>query len=232
MDGKITIAIDGFAGCGKSTTAKRVAEALGYVYIDTGAMYRAVTLYALEHGLDPGDAAALTAALPDIELTFEPNPDTGRLEIRLNGRWVENEIRTPRVAEHVSTVSAIKAVRNFLVDQQRRIGAGGGVVMDGRDIGTVVFPNAELKVFITSDIDVRAQRRLDELALKGETATLASVRENLLARDHQDSTRTESPLRRADDARDLDTSYLTIAQQTDQVLAWARAVLERHPARA
>jgi cytidylate kinase len=232
MDGKITIAIDGFAGCGKSTTAKRVAQALGYVYIDTGAMYRAVTLHALEHGIHPGDGAALTAALPGIHLTFDVNPATGQLEIRLNGRWVEHEIRTPRVAEHVSAVSAVKAVRTFLVDQQRQIGAGGGVVMDGRDIGTVVFPNAELKVFITSSIDVRARRRLDELTLKGETATLESVRDNLLARDHQDSTRAESPLRRAADARDLDTSDLTIAQQTDQVLAWARALLERHPAQA
>ena len=213
---KITIAIDGYSSTGKSTMAKALARAIGYAYIDTGAMYRAVTLYCLDNGLFDGDRvdeAELERCLNDIHITFKPN-DEGRSETWLNGTNVESEIRSMRVSDKVSIIAAIGFVRRDMVRQQQAMGRDKGIVMDGRDIGTVVFPDAELKVFVTADPMVRAQRRYDELRAKGDTTTtLDEVLHNVTERDRIDTTRAESPLRQADDAVVLDNSNMTIPEQ-------------------
>ncbi|MDE6316973.1 MAG: (d)CMP kinase [Muribaculaceae bacterium] len=220
-DKKIIIAIDGFSSSGKSTMAKELARQIGYRYIDSGAMYRAVTLYALEHGMIGADgrvdAEALTAALDNIDIDFKPSAD-GQHTL-LNGRDVEKEIRSLRVSSSVSPVAVIPAVRHALVAKQQAFGNGKGIVMDGRDIGTTVFPDAELKIYVNAPAETRAQRRWLELREKGDTeTTYEQVLENVMSRDHIDMTREESPLRRADDAVDLDNSDMTIAQQNEWLL--------------
>jgi len=219
---KLTIAIDGYSSCGKSTLAKALAEKLDYIFIDTGAMYRGVTLYALKNGFIDEDGVAvddLVSALDDISLTFELNTDLGGKPIlHLNGINVEHEIRIPKVAAHVSNVAAIKNVRLKLVEEQRKLGKKGGVVMDGRDIGSVVFPKAELKLFITAEPAIRAQRRYDELINNGIHTSLEEVAKNLAERDHIDSTRIESPLIQTEDAIVIDNSNLTPDEQLAQVL--------------
>lgn len=216
---KIVVAIDGYSSCGKSTFAKTIARRLGYVFIDTGAMYRAVTLYALEHGaIRSGivDEEAVVGLLDDIRIDFRFNPERGASDIYVNGERVEGRIRTIEVSNCVSRVSSIRAVREKLVRMQQQMGRNRGVVMDGRDIGTVVFPDAELKIFMTADPEVRARRRYEELQAKGDTVTLEQVLENVRSRDQADSGRALSPLRRADDALVLDNSRMNVEQQ----MAW------------
>lgn len=224
---RIIIALDGNSSCGKSTYAKRIAEQLGYSYVDTGAMYRAVTLAAMEKGLfDHSDTPAHEAVekiLDEIRLELKYNPLRQRTEIYLNGRMVEDEIRGMGVSGHVSHIAAISAVRRKMVDYQRRLGENKGVVMDGRDIGTVVYPDAELKIFLTASPEVRAMRRYKELMEKGMPTTLEEVRQNLEKRDHIDSTRADSPLKKADDAIVLDNSHMTVNDQME----WFRDVYER-----
>lgn len=222
---KIVIAVDGYSACGKSTTARQVASALGYRYIDTGAMYRAVTLYFLEHHVALTNPKEVARALSQVNITFKVNSKSAS-ETFLNGLNVEREIREMRVSEMVSQVSAIGQVRAGLVEQQRRMGREKAVVLDGRDIGTVVFPDAELKVFMTADILVRAFRRQKELLERGQLVDLDDVIENLLQRDKIDTTRAESPLRKADDAIVIDTTNITIDEQVDEVirLAMSKAV--------
>ena len=214
---KITIAIDGHSSCGKSTMAKDLAREIGYVYVDTGAMYRSVTLYALRKGLFEDDGSVKTEALeqemPNIHITFQFNPETGRPDTYLNGEYVEKEIRSLEVSSHVSPIAAIGFVRRALVAQQQQMGKDKGVVMDGRDIGTVVFPDAELKVFVTASAQVRAQRRYDELKAKGMPADFDDILKNVQERDYIDSHREESPLRQAEDAILLDNSDMTIPEQ-------------------
>ncbi|MBR2151406.1 MAG: (d)CMP kinase [Prevotella sp.] len=213
---KITIAIDGHSSCGKSTMAKDLAREVGYVYVDTGAMYRSVTLYALRNGLftaDGIDEAGLRKQMADIHISFKFNAETGRPDTYLNGELVEQEIRTMEVSNHVSPIAALGFVREAMVAQQQEMGLGGGVVMDGRDIGTVVFPNAELKIFVTASAEVRAQRRFDELKGKGMDADYDEILKNVQERDFIDSHREVSPLRKADDAIELDNSNMTIAEQ-------------------
>ena len=214
---KITIAIDGFSSCGKSTMAKDLAKEIGYIYVDTGAMYRSVTLYALRHNLFNADGTIreeeLQAQMKDINISFKINKETGRPDTYLNGENVENEIRTMEVSSHVSPIATLTFVRKALVEQQQRMGAKKGIVMDGRDIGTVVFPNAELKIFVTASAEVRAQRRYDELKAKGMEADFVDILKNVQERDYIDSHRETSPLRKADDALELDNSQLTIAEQ-------------------
>lgn len=214
---KITIAIDGHSSCGKSTMAKDLAREVGYVYVDTGAMYRSVTLYALRHGFFGSDGSidttALEHAMPQINISFVFNEATGRPDTYLNGECVESEIRTLEVSSHVSLVAALAFVRRAMVAQQQAMGCNKGVVMDGRDIGTTVFPDAELKVFVTASAEVRAMRRYKELQEKGMPANLDDIRRNVEERDRIDSTREVSPLRRADDALLLDNSHLTIEEQ-------------------
>ncbi|MBC6988150.1 MULTISPECIES: (d)CMP kinase [Hymenobacter] len=222
---QIVIAIDGYSSCGKSTTAKAVAAELGYAYIDTGAMYRAVTLYLLERQIAFDDLPRIEQALHDIHISFKRNRRTGRNELCLDGEIREDEIRQMRISNSVSEVSVIPAVRHALVRQQQRMGRKRGVVMDGRDIGTTVFPDAEVKVFMTADVLTRARRRQEELALNGESVELDDIVENLRKRDHIDSTRAESPLRRAADAVLLDTTHITIDEQVDFVLERVSAVL-------
>ena len=221
MKRKIIIAIDGYSSTGKSTMAKTLARAIGYAYIDTGAMYRAVTLYALEHDMFSGDSvdlAALEAALPQVKITFKAGAE-GRNETYLNGRNVEAEIRSMRVSDKVSIIAAIGFVRRDMVRQQQAMGVEKGIVMDGRDIGTVVFPQAEMKVFVTASAQVRAQRRYDELKAKGDTSvTFDEVLHNVTERDRIDTTRKESPLRQADDALVLDNSHMTIDEQNRWLL--------------
>lgn len=212
---KIVIAIDGYSSCGKSTMAKDLARKIGYTYIDTGAMYRAVTCYALQHGLFSDgkiDEKALSQAIDDIHICFCRNA-AGQVETCLNGKSVEKEIRGMDVSNHVSQVAALGFVRKAMVRQQQEMGKEKGVVLDGRDIGSVVFPDAELKVFVTASVEVRAKRRLDELLAKGENATLEEVKKNIQMRDYIDSTREESPLRKVDDAVVLDNSDMTIEEQ-------------------
>lgn len=221
---KIIIAIDGFSGCGKSTTAKRVAKALNYIYIDTGAMYRAVTLYFHRHGVDTSNEPAVQTALQNIEIHFEYDDATQKNTTILNKEVVEDEIRQMHISELVSKVSAIPAVREAMVAQQRQMGTLKGIVMDGRDIGTNVFPNAELKVFMQADVQIRAKRRQKELQAKGEEVTLQDIADNLSQRDHLDSTRTQNPLRRAEDARLIDTTHLSIEQQSQQIVDWAQTI--------
>lgn len=228
MEKKIIIAIDGHSSSGKSTMAKDLAKAIGYTYIDTGAMYRAVTLYALRHQLFEGeqiDEAALQAALPDLEIAFRLNSETGRPETYLNGENVEQEIRGMEVANHVSPVAALGFVRKALVAKQQEMGKAKGIVMDGRDIGTVVFPEAELKLFVTASPEVRAQRRVDELKAKGMPASYEEVLANVKKRDLIDSTRVESPLRQAPDAVVLDNSQMSLAEQKQWILAQYRRVV-------
>ena len=214
---KITIAIDGHSSCGKSTMAKELARKLGYIYVDTGAMYRTVTLYAMRNGLfdEQGEVKVddLKAAMPDIEVSFKVNAETGRPDACLNGEVVEKVIRSIEVSNHVSKIAAIPFVREAMVDQQRRMGAEKGIVMDGRDIGTTVFPDAELKIFVTASSKVRAQRRYDELQQKGMPADYDEILRNVEERDYIDSHREVSPLRQADDAILLDNSEMTIPEQ-------------------
>lgn len=223
---KIIIAIDGHSSCGKSTLAKQMAQKLEYVYVDSGAMYRAVTLYAIQNNYIKNgapDTEALIAALPLINLSFELNADK-LPEILLNGVNVEKEIRSMEVSGMVSPVSTISAVRRFLVIQQRAIATQKGVVMDGRDIGTVVFPNAELKIFLTASAEVRAQRRFDELIEKGTPASYADVLANLQERDFIDSNRDDSPLKQADDAILLDNSNLTRQEQFETAMQMVKSI--------
>ncbi|MDR1783157.1 MAG: (d)CMP kinase [Dysgonamonadaceae bacterium] len=218
---KIIVAIDGYSSCGKSTLAKDLAKTVKYNYIDSGAMYRAVTLYCLENGLVVGgkiDEASLKDEIDDIKITFALNETTGRSDTFLNGRNVEKEIRGMTVANLVSPVAAIGFVRAALVRLQRETGKEKGIVMDGRDIGTVVFPDAELKIFVTARPEIRAQRRLSEIESKGGTATFEEVMQNLATRDRIDSTRKDSPLRQAADAIVLDNSDMTIEEQNLWIL--------------
>lgn len=214
---KITIAIDGFSSCGKSTMAKDLARELGYVYVDTGAMYRCVTLYALRHGLFRTDGTInlpqLEAEIPNINISFKLNKETGRPDTYLNNENVESEIRTMEVSSHVSPIAAVTFVRAALVAQQQKMGEDKGIVMDGRDVGTVVFPNAELKIFVTASAEVRAQRRYDELKAKGMEADFEEILDNVKQRDYIDSHREVSPMRKADDAIELDNSHISIAEQ-------------------
>ncbi|MDE5684612.1 MAG: (d)CMP kinase [Muribaculaceae bacterium] len=212
----IIIAIDGYSSSGKSTMARRLAAEIGYRYIDSGAMYRAVTLYALDNGMIDAqgqpDAAAIIAALPEIDIDFAVQPD-GSQRTTLNGKDVEDEIRRLRVSEAVSPVAAIPEVRHALVAKQKALGAAKGIVMDGRDIGTVVFPQAELKIFVDASAETRAMRRFKEMMEKGAQVNYEEILANVVHRDKIDTTRTESPLRRADDAISLDNSAMTLDQQ-------------------
>jgi cytidylate kinase len=223
---KITIAIDGHSSCGKSTMAKNLARELGYVYIDTGAMYRSVTLYAMQNGLiDAGhniDTEALKKAMPDIHISFRFNHTTGRPDTYLNGKCVENEIRTMEVSNNVSPIATLGFVREAMVNQQRLMGKEGGVILDGRDIGTVVFPDAELKIFVTASDEIRAQRRYDELTAKGEKVEYEEILKNVRERDYIDSHREIAPLTQAADAIVLDNSNLTIAEQQEWLLKLTR----------
>lgn len=221
MSNKIIIAIDGYSSCGKSTLAKALATKLEYVFIDTGAMYRSIALYFLRNNIAFDDQAAIINALQNIKLHFEFNADTQKSDIYLNGENVESLIREMGVSSKVSEVAAIAAVRDFAVVQQQAMGAHKGIVMDGRDIGTVVFPQAELKLFVTADPLIRANRRLKELQAVDPTITLEVVSENLQHRDLIDSTRAHSPLRQADDALILDNSHITKQQQFEIALKWA-----------
>jgi cytidylate kinase len=224
----ITIAVDGCSATGKSTTAKAVAARLGYVFIDSGAMYRAVALYCLENGIRiAADNPALEAALDRIQLDFKLNHETGRRDMYLNGENVEQEIRSLRVSEVVSEIAAISSIRRKLVAMQREMGRQGGVVMDGRDIGTVVFPQAELKIFLTASMEVRVVRRMNELARKGKPATADEVRENIMHRDRVDSTREDSPLRKADDAFEIDTTHHSIDSQVAIVVEMAHDIIHQ-----
>ncbi len=219
---KITIAIDGHSSCGKSTMAKDLARKVGYIYVDTGAMYRSVTLYALRNGLFNDDDSIKTNELEqqmdNIHITFQLNEETGRPDTYLNGECVEQEIRSLEVSNHVSPIAALGFVREAMVAQQQLMGQGGGVVMDGRDIGTVVFPNAELKVFVTASAEVRAQRRFKELQEKGMPADFDDILKNVVERDYIDSHREVSPLRQADDALLLDNSNMTIPEQNEWLM--------------
>ena len=215
---KITVAIDGYSSCGKSTLAKDIAHRLDYIYIDTGAMYRAVTLYCLKSNLitaDGKEVYKIEEFLDDININFQCDPVSKKCEVFLNGEKVENEIRSMTVANNVSLVSSIKEVREKLVSIQRELGKAKGVVMDGRDIGSVVFPDAELKLFVTADAEVRAKRRYNELRGKGDKVSLEEIKHNLEQRDHIDSNRKESPLVQAEDAIIIDTTDLTRAIQAD-----------------
>lgn len=215
---KIIIAIDGFSSCGKSTFAKSIAARLGYIFIDTGAMYRAVTLYALEHGAirsGIADEERIVALLPEIAITFRFNPQRGASDIYVNGDLVEGKIRTIEVSNCVSAVSSIREVREKLVAMQQQMGERRGVVMDGRDIGTVVFPDAELKIYMTADPRVRAERRYAELRAKGDEVSFDEVLDNVISRDKADMSRAISPLRKADDAVVLDNSRMTVGEQME-----------------
>lgn len=218
---KITIAIDGHSSCGKSTMAKDLARRIGYVYIDTGAMYRAVTLFAMRHNLIANgqvDAAKLQEEMGNIHISLRLNPETQRPDTYLNGECVEREIRTMEVSRHVSLIAALPFVRSAMVEMQREMGKEKGVVMDGRDIGTVVFPHAELKIFVTASAEVRAQRRYDELTAQGEKCNYEEILENVKERDHIDSTRETSPLRQAEDAIVLDNTHMTIPEQENWLM--------------
>jgi cytidylate kinase len=223
---KINIAIDGHSSCGKGTLAKNLAKELGYLFIDSGAMYRAVTLYILNEGLGLEEVEQDPAVLGNIKIMFEFDPVRSYYETFLNGVNVENEIRSMRVSKFVSPVSTLKVVRDFLVTQQQNIGKDKGVVMDGRDIGTVVFPDAELKIFMTASAEIRAKRRYEELEKKGVHVNYQEVLHNIKERDHMDSTREESPLAKAEDAITLDNSSMTKDEQARLSLSWARGVIK------
>lgn len=219
---KITIAIDGFSSCGKSTMAKDLAKKIGYVYVDTGAMYRSVTLFAMQNNLFSKDGSVKTTELEkrmkDIQISFVFNNETGRPDTYLNGELVEKEIRTLEVSSHVSNIATIPFVREAMVAQQQRMGKDKGLVMDGRDIGTTVFPEAELKIFVTASPEVRAKRRFDELNEKGMPADFDDIFENVKERDYIDSHREVSPLRKANDAIELDNSNMTIGEQSEWLM--------------
>lgn len=218
---KITIAIDGFSSCGKSTMAKDLAREIGYIYIDSGAMYRAVTLYCIENGFVDGkeiNTDKLREAMKDIRISFQLNAETGRPDTYLNGVNVESKIRTMEVSSLVSPVATLDFVREAMVAQQQAMGKEKGIVMDGRDIGTTVFPDAELKIFVTASAEVRAQRRYDELKAKGQEASYEEILANVKERDFIDQNRKVSPLRKADDAILLDNSNLTIAEQKEWLM--------------
>ena len=220
MTKRITIAIDGHSSCGKSTMAKDLARRVGYIYVDTGAMYRSVTLYALRHDLFREDGTILTDELEEAlkDILIEQKLVDGKTTTFLNGENVELEIRSLEVSNHVSPIAALPFVRTALVAQQQRMGQEGGIVMDGRDIGTVVFPNAELKIFVTASAEVRAQRRYDELKEKGMPADYDDILKNVQERDYIDSHREVSPLRQADDALLLDNSHMTIPEQNEWLM--------------
>ncbi len=218
---KIIITIDGWSSCGKSTLAKQMARTLGYVYVDSGAMYRAITLYFLRNHIDWTDEAQVAEALDDIALEFVYNPKAEASEMHLNGENVEYVIRDLVIAEKVSEVAAIKAVRKYAVTQQHKMGSRRGIVMDGRDIGTVVFPDAELKIFMTADNAVRVERRFRELYEKNPAITIEEVKNNLEMRDYIDSNREVSPLRKADDAIILDNTNITPEEQFKKAMRWA-----------
>jgi cytidylate kinase len=223
----LVIAIDGHSSCGKSSFAKTIAKELGYLYIDSGAMYRAVTLFALRKGfVENGkvDAVALEQALPSLKIDFRFNANTSVYETFLDGENIEKTIRSMEVSENVSEVSTIKAVRTRLVAMQRKLGENKGIVMDGRDIGTTVFPNAEIKIFMTASLEVRAERRYKELETKGMNVSLQDIMENLSQRDYTDQNRTESPLRKAHDALVLDNSNMTPEQQME----WFKKIIEKY----
>lgn len=226
---KITIAIDGWSSCGKSTLAKALASALNYTYVDSGAMYRGVAYFAQTNNLISAkevDEERLAALLPSVHLSLCTNSE-GDNELYLNHVNIEKEIRSPEISSIVSPIAKIKAVRQFLVAQQQRMGKGGGIVMDGRDIGSVVFPSAELKLFLTASIAIRTQRRYDELKEKGFDISWEAVEENLKKRDEMDSTRKESPLIQTADAVVLDNSHLTPQQQLEKCIGWVEEIIER-----
>lgn len=231
MKKKIIVAIDGHSSCGKSTMAKDLAREVGYIYVDTGAMYRTVTLYALRHGMFQSDGTvneeALREAMPTVQVSFVLDPATQLPHACLNGEDVENDIRGMEVSSHVSPIAALPFVREAMTRQQQLMGKAKGIVMDGRDIGTVVFPQAELKVFVTASAEVRAQRRYDELTAKGKTVNYEEILQNVTERDYIDSHRSVAPLRQAPDALLLDNSHLTIAEQK----AWLRQRFDEAVAR-
>lgn len=223
---KIIIAIDGYSSCGKSTIARELANALNYHYVDTGAMYRALTLYLFQNQIDILHPEMVATALPQITISFGFDETTQTQITLLNGENIEREIRiNPRIASMVSDVSAISAVRKFLVEQQKALGNEKGIVMDGRDIGTVVFPEAELKLFITAEPNIRAQRRLEELADKGQDTTYDEVLANLTKRDYLDTTRLDSPLIKAEDAIEIDNSFLSKEDQFEKVFQLAKKAI-------
>ncbi len=222
MAKKIIITIDGWSSCGKSTLAKRLAKELGYIYVDSGAMYRAITLYFLRNNIDLAEKKEIKEALKNISLEFSKNTQNGKTEIYLNGENVEYLIRDLVIAEKVSEVAAIKEVREFAVAQQQKMGAQKGIVMDGRDIGTVVFPKAELKIFLTADNAVRVERRFKEMFEKNPNVTVEEVKNNLEMRDYIDSHREVSPLKQAKDARVLDNTDLTEKQTFEKALEWVK----------
>ena len=215
---KIVVAIDGYSACGKSTTAKAAARNLGYKFIDTGAMYRAVTLYFYQNHIEITNPKQLLKAMDSIQLGFVFNTKSGKNQITLNGLMVENEIRQMHISESVSEVSAVSEVRKDVISQQRQLGKKRGVVMEGRDIGTVVFPDAELKIFMTANLEVRATRRQKELLETGQMVELDKVIQNIQKRDHLDTTRKESPLVKAEDAYELDTTHMTLEEQIEEVI--------------
>lgn len=220
---KITIAVDGYSSCGKSTMAKDLAREIGYIYVDTGAMYRSVTLFAMRNSLFNADGSVkedeLKSRMGEINISFKLNSETGRPDTYLNGELVEREIRTMEVSAHVSKIAALPFVREAMVAQQQAMGKEKGIIMDGRDIGTVVFPDAELKIFVTASAEVRARRRFNELKEKGMAADYEDILKNVQERDYIDSHREVSPLRKADDAIELDNSNISIAQQRDWLMA-------------
>ncbi len=226
---RITIAIDGFSSTGKSTVAKQLAKHLGYVYVDTGAMYRAVTFYAMQNGLIDADGfnvEALVGRLPEININFKFNAELGFAEVYLNGKNIEKNIRTLEVSSFVSKVAAISEVRQKLVEQQQKMGADKGVVMDGRDIGTVVFPDAELKLFMTASAETRAQRRFKELIDRGDKVEYEDVLKNVKERDYIDSNREDSPLVKADDAIEIDNSNMTLQEQFEKILQLVNMIVK------
>jgi cytidylate kinase len=224
--GNIVIAIDGYSGCGKSSTAKAVAKTLGYTYIDSGAMYRAATLHFLNEKLSPSNEEEVKKGLDSLEISFQINQGTGLQETYLNGQNVEDEIRSMHISQKVSELATVALIRKELVAQQQRLGEGKGVVMDGRDIGSVVFPNAELKVFMTANLKTRSKRRQQELLEKGHAVDLSVIEENLADRDELDSSRAESPLMKMPDAVDVDTSDLTFEEQVAQIVQLAKAKIK------
>jgi cytidylate kinase len=223
---KIIIAIDGFSSCGKSTLAKQLAKVLNYVFVDSGAMYRAIALHFFRNNIDINNDNAVTEALRHVQLEFEYNATKGTSDILLNNENVESLIRDMHISQIVSAISANKYVREFSVAQQQKMGEQKGIVMDGRDIGTTVFPNAELKIFVTADVDVRVERRYAELVAKGDIVSKDEVKENLVSRDHIDSTREFSPLKQAHDALILDNSNITREEQLEIALKWAQEKME------
>ncbi len=222
---KINIAIDGYSSTGKSTVAKQLADYLGYLYVDTGAMYRAVTLYAMQKGYISNnhfDKKKLINDLKNIQISFKKNPETGKNEVYLNGKNVEQEIRSLNVSEFVSPVSTVSEVRKKLVEQQQKMGKEKGIVMDGRDIGTVVFPKAELKIFMTASPKTRAERRYNELIKRGDQVHFDDILHNIEERDHIDTTREDSPLKKAKDAIEIDNSHTSIEDQFNTILQLAQ----------